>query len=93
MGYTLRTRDTQKEQYLGSVTMLSLADNGAFDTEVGKESEDLCNGDESMMAIVDANGVDLFLAVAQSGRCRGKWLDKVIEFVKQNCADGFIVTY
>ena len=93
MGYTMRTRDHSKDQYLGSVTMMSLADNGAFNCDVCPESANICNNDESMMAILDADGIGPFLVVAESGRCHGKWLDKVIEFVKQNCVEGLIVTY
>jgi hypothetical protein len=97
MGYEVTTigkRDERSDiQYVGSVTTKSLADNGAFDGDVSKELEELADSDDSIIAIVDENGIDKFLSIAKSGQCHGRWLDKVIEAVESDARvkTGFMI--
>ncbi len=78
-------------EYIGSQTMYSCADNGAFDSPVSPKFEKIANEDEAIFAIVDKDGVEHFLSVLKSGTCVGRDVEKFIETVENNFQKGFIM--
>jgi len=73
MGYYItKLEDTKLNEYIGTQTMYSCADNGAFDGNVSKELEDYAEENENVMAVVDKSGVDNFLMVLTQGKCKGR---------------------
>jgi len=92
MGFFIAKIDnTELNEYIGSNTIYSCADNGAFNCEVSEELEELVNSDESIMAIVDEDGVDHFLTILKSGAILGRDVQKLISIVEEKYKDGFIV--
>ena len=92
MGFFISKIDNSElNEYIGSNTIYSCADNGAFDGEVSIELEELSNEDESIIAIVDKNGIDRFLNILKSGKLVGRDVQTFISIVEENYKDGFIV--
>lgn len=92
MGFFLcKLKDTKLGIYFGHNTMMSIADNGAFNTEVSKSLEKYVEKHENIYACVDKNGVEHFLNVLKSGNCVGRDISLLIDEVSQNYMDGFMV--
>ena len=78
-------------EYIGTQSIYSCAENGAFDSTVSAELEELARKDEQAIAVVDGDGVEHFLNVLKSGSCSGRDIQKMIEIVENNYKDGFII--
>jgi hypothetical protein len=89
--YITKLKDTELKEYIGSQTMYSCADNGAFDTEVDKELEKYANETDGIFAVVDKSGVCNFLNTLKSGKCKGRDVEKFIKTVEENYMDGFMM--
>jgi hypothetical protein len=92
MGYYItKLKDTELNEYIGSQTMYSCADNGAFNGDASKELEDYADENENVMAVVDKSGVDNFLMVLKQGNCRGRDVQKFAKAIEENYRDGFMM--
>jgi hypothetical protein len=93
MGYYLcKLKDTKLQEYFGSQTMFSCADNGAFeDSTISSDLEDYANSDENIIAVVDANGVEHFINTLKSGKCCGRDVQMLITVISEKYSDGFMV--
>jgi hypothetical protein len=89
--YITKLKDTELKECIGSQTMYSCVDNGAFDCDVNKDLEDYANENEGVMAVVDESGVDNFLKILKSGVCHGRDVEKFIKAVEENYKDGFMM--
>ena len=85
--------ETELNEYIGSNTMYSCADKGAFggSGDVRKELIDYANTNESVIAIVDESGVEFFLSILKSGNCNGRDVEKFIKAVEENYMGGFMM--
>lgn len=94
MGYFISNINNGKlNEYIGSVTIFSCADNGAFDCKVSEELETLADENEGIIAIVDKNGIDNFINILKSGNVKGRDVKKFITAVETNYKNGFIIHY
>lgn len=92
MGFFItKLKDTKLREYIGSQTMFSCADNGAFDSKVDKELENYANETDGIYAVIDKNGIDNFLTILKSGKCVGRDVEKFIKAVEENYMDGFMM--
>jgi hypothetical protein len=92
MGYYItKLKDNKLNEYIGSQTIYSCADNGAFDGGASKELEDYLEENENVVAIVDKSGVDNFLTILKQGNCIGRDVNKFIEAIEENYRDGFMI--
>lgn len=89
--YIYNLNDEGSNDYIGTQTMYSCADNGAFDCEVNNELADYAEQNEGIMAVVDKNGIDQFLNILKSGVCNGRDIQKFIDIVESKYMDGFIM--
>lgn len=89
--YITNLKDTELKEYIGSQTMYSCADNGAFDIEVDKELENYANETDGVFAVVDKIGVRHFLNILKIGKCKGRDIEKFINAVEENYMDGFMM--
>jgi len=89
--YITKLKDTKLGEYIGTQTMCSCADNGAFNTEVNTDLEAYADENENVIAIVDKSGVSAFLDVLKSGRCNGRDVEKFINIVEEKYMDGFMI--
>lgn len=89
--YITKLRDTKLQEYIGSQTMYSCVDNGAFSAEVDEELADYANATEGVCAVLDKNGIENFLSVLKSGRCHGRDVSKFIKIVEEKYLDGFMM--
>ena len=85
--------NTELIEYIGSQTLYSCADNGAFDSDVSPEIEEYINKNENIMAAVDKEGVPHFISVLKSGAVTGRDVNKFINVVSEKLTDGFLVIY
>lgn len=89
--YTEIDDKTSLGEYIGSRSISSCAGNGAFDSPVSSELEELADEDEEIIAIVDGDGVEHFLNVLKYGSCNGRDIEKMIDIVEKNYKDGFMI--
>lgn len=88
--YTEIDSKTPLGEYIGSQSVYSCAKNGAFDSTISSELEEIAQEDEEIFAIVDVDGVEHFLNVLKGGNCSGRDIQKMIDIV-ENYKDGFII--
>lgn len=92
MGFFItKLKEMELNEYIGSQTIYSCADNGAFDCEVSIELKNYANSHENVMAIVDELGVDEFMRVLKSGKCHGRDISKLIEIINNKYKNGFMI--
>lgn len=89
--YIAKIKDDELREYIGSQTMYSCADNGAFDTEVEKSLENYANETDGIFAVVDKKGVGHFLNILKSGKCKGRDVKNFIKAVEENYMNGFMM--
>lgn len=90
--YLCNLKDTKLQDYFGSQTMFSCADNGAFEgSELSAELEKYANADEGIFAVVDANGVEHFLKTLKSGNCHDRDVQLLIHLISKKFSNGFMV--
>jgi hypothetical protein len=90
--YVSKLMDTKLEEYIGSNTMHSCADNGAFNSTVSSEVEKYVNEHQNVYAAVDSTGIEHFLETLRSGRCQGRDIQMLIDAVSTKYLDGFMIS-
>lgn len=93
MGFFIsKLKETKLNEYIGSKTMYSCADNGAFNSVVSEDLMSYADNNPKIMTIVDKNGVDHFLKVLRSGGCSGRDISKFADIIEEKYKDGFMMT-
>lgn len=92
MGFFItKLKETELGEYIGSQTIYSCADHGAFDSKVDQDLEEYVNKTERVIALVDASGISHFLDILKNKPVSGRDVQKLIQEVENNYMDGFMI--
>ncbi len=92
MGYYIcKLKDLQLNEYIGSQTIYSCADKGAFSSEVNEDLNKYADNHENVMAIVDEAGVPHFLETLRTKSVAGRDVQMLIETVEKKYQSGFMI--
>ena len=91
--YLAKIKDTELHEYIGSQTIHSCANNGAFDSDVFNDLQEYADLNNNVMAIVDSNGVEHFINTLKNGKCVGRDIELLINVVTEKYSNGFMVIY
>lgn len=71
--------------------MYACADAGVFDAPVSADLQEKCRINESIMAIVDKEGVQHALSILQTIPIQGRDVEKFISSLQNEFKNGFII--
>ncbi len=94
MGFSAETmNDSGHTQYIGTKSMMSMANAGAFDSKCTDEHTAMMELNEDIIAVVEKESVLDMIKIAEKVSHQGRWIDEFIAWAKIHGEGGIIVRY